>query len=201
MTRQYQEIFKNLNEHHEQVIKITRRHWFNILQQFAGIIGLFLLLVVALAISVTQMSSGTELTGPALAFFFTFMLMFFWIYSFFIWITYYFDVWIIAEDHIINIEQKSFFFRRVGEFKMEKIQDVTVRVDGFFQTMLGFGDVHIQTASKDEWFIFRKIPKPYEIKDLIMDLQRKGMQDRYEQFGALIKEEVGEANGATQKKA
>lgn len=202
MLRQYTEIFRDLEEDHEKVVRITRRHWFDILQQFAPVVGLSILLTAAAySISASLADGETVSSGEIFIFLTTFMLVFFWIYSFFVWINYYFDVWIIADGRIINVEQVSIFSRRVAEFKYDRIQDVTVEVRGIFQTALDFGDVRIQTASQEENFIFRKVPKPYEIKDLIMDLQRKGMKDRFNRFGEMIKEEVGEANDATQKKA
>lgn len=99
--------------------------------------------------------------------------LFLWIYIFIIWLDYYFDTWIITSERVINIEQKGLFLRQVSELKYSKVQDVTTNVSGFFATLLNFGDVHVQTAAEEERFRFRQIPDPYEIKSLIMNLQKK----------------------------
>jgi uncharacterized membrane protein YdbT with pleckstrin-like domain len=65
-----------------------------------------------------------------------FFMLVIWIYGFMIWIDYYFDIWIITSERIINIEQKGMFTRKVSELRFQKIQDVTTEVIGFLPTIL-----------------------------------------------------------------
>ena len=99
-------------------------------------------------------------------------LLFIWLYAFLVWVDYYFDVWIITSQRIVNIEQKGLFNREVSELQFSRIQDVTSVVDGFIPTILNFGDVYVQTAAEEERFVFRQIPDPYTIKDMVMQLSR-----------------------------
>ncbi len=101
----------------------------------------------------------------------TFLLLI-WMYAFLVWIDYYFDVWIITNERIINIEQKGLFVRSVSELKFSRIQDVTSEVHGMIPTILNFGDVKIQTASDEDFFLFRQVPDPYHVKDVVMERLR-----------------------------
>jgi uncharacterized membrane protein YdbT with pleckstrin-like domain len=99
--------------------------------------------------------------------------MFIWITFFLIWIDYYFDVWIITDRRVVNIEQKGLFNRQVSELELLRIQDITTEVTGVIPTILNYGDVFIQTAGENPRFIFRQVSDPYGIKDTLMNLQKK----------------------------
>jgi uncharacterized membrane protein YdbT with pleckstrin-like domain len=99
--------------------------------------------------------------------------MFIWITFFLIWIDYYFDVWIITNKRVVNIEQKGLFNRQVSELELARIQDITTEVTGVIPTMLNYGEVFIQTAGENPRFIFHQVPDPYGIKDILMNQQKK----------------------------
>ena len=176
----------------ENIIKVIHRNWFDILQQFFIIFMMILalaggfLLLPLLFPNIVQEKDAYNL--------FIFMestfLIFLWIYSFFIWIDYYFDVWIITSDRIINIEQKGLFVRSVSELKFERIQDVTVEVGGIIPTVINYGDVFVQTAAETERFVFRQISDPYAVKDLIMSLQRKQEAEETNELGEMIQKKI-----------
>jgi uncharacterized membrane protein YdbT with pleckstrin-like domain len=155
----------------EKIIKIVRRHWFNILQQYLIIIAMVLLLSFSLQVLPSIFSSPGN--RETIWFLETFFLLMIWIYSFIVWIDFYFDVWIITDNRIVNIEQKALFMRHISELKFSKIQDVSIEVEGFIPTILNYGDVHIQTAGTKSRFLFHKVPDPYRLKGLIMNMQKK----------------------------
>ncbi|MDQ5902005.1 MAG: hypothetical protein QG606_221 [Patescibacteria group bacterium] len=157
----------------EEVLRIIHRHWFNIFLQYTGIgcTTTILIFVFSTLPQVAALSSDT-LPPVFLSFILNTFLLFLWLYSFLIWVDYYFDVWIITNERIVNIEQKGFFNREVSELQFSRIQDVTSVVDGFIPTMLNFGDVYVQTAAEEKRFAFRQIPDPYTIKDMVMQLSR-----------------------------
>jgi uncharacterized membrane protein YdbT with pleckstrin-like domain len=158
----------------EQVIQIIHRHWFNVLIQFfivivatIGIFGSWILLIFAYPQLLEKIGAQTisfiETTG----------LIFAWFYGFLIWIDYYFDVWIITDERIVNIEQKGLFLRQASDLEFSKIQDVTTDVAGLIPTILNYGDVYVQTAGEAERFKFRQVPDPYALKSLIMKMYKK----------------------------
>jgi hypothetical protein len=100
------------------------------------------------------------------------------------------DVWIVTDQRIINIEQKGLFSRVVSELELENIQDITSDVRGVIATFLNYGDLFVQTAAEKERFIFRNIPDPYKVKDMIMNLQEKVETKEENIFGELIRKKV-----------
>jgi uncharacterized membrane protein YdbT with pleckstrin-like domain len=78
------------------------------------------------------------------------------------------DVWIVTDKRIIDSTQHGFFSRSVSELHLSRVQDISVKVDGLFQSLLKFGDLVIQTAGTENKFDFRQIPNPNEVKNQIM---------------------------------
>jgi len=105
---------------------------------------------------------------------------FIWIVAFIIWTDYYLDIWIITDQRLIDIEQVGFFSRVVSELDLKRIQDITSEVKGMPQTMFGFGDVHIQTASEHTKFDLTSIPHPVITRRAIVDLYEAAREkDRF----------------------
>jgi hypothetical protein len=176
----------------ENIIKVLHRNWFDILQQFfiifimiLALAGGFFLLPVLFPDVVQEQNSYNLFIFMESTFF-----LFLWIYAFFIWVDYYFDVWIITNERIINIEQKSLFVRSVSELKFERIQDVTVEVKGVIPTVINYGNVFVQTAGEKERFVFRHISNPYAIKDLIMSMQKKQEAEETNELGEMIQKKI-----------
>jgi uncharacterized membrane protein YdbT with pleckstrin-like domain len=158
----------------EQIILMVRRHWFNILEQFFVV---FLMILLLLGSWIILPLFFPKVITSSFDVLFNFLRnlfgMLIWIIFFLIWIDYYFDVWIITDKRVVNIEQKGLFNRMVSELELTRIQDITTEVTGVIPTMLNYGDVFIQTAGENPRFIFRQVPDPYGIKDTLMNLQKK----------------------------
>lgn len=89
-------------------------------------------------------------------------------FAFLLWMDWYLDAWILTNERIIDIKQTGLFGRDVSEFKLDRIQDVTVHAKGVFPTIFNYGDVRIQTAGEKVDFIFEQVPSPYKVKDTIL---------------------------------
>jgi len=74
------------------------------------------------------------------------------------------------------------FVRSVSELKFAKIQDIHTEVTGLIPTILNYGDVYIQTAGTKERFLFRKVPDPYKLKGMIMNMQNKTIKKEEAEF-------------------
>lgn len=94
------------------------------------------------------------------------------IYFFVVWIDRYFDVWVVTNERLIDVEQKSFFNRVTSELEFDKIQDVTVEVKGVLQTLFRFGSVFVQTAGTHRNFHIQDVGDPHVVKDVIVELER-----------------------------
>lgn len=165
--------FKDQRED-EQIIQIIHRHWFNIITKFFAVLLIALILFGSWIFIFTLYPALVVAVGPAMiSFIETTGILFVWFYAFLIWIDYYFDVWIITSERIVNIEQKGLFLRETSDLQFSKIQDVTSEVIGLIPTVLNYGDVYVQTAGEIERFKFRQVPDPYAIKSLIMEQYKK----------------------------
>lgn len=85
----------------------------------------------------------------------------------------YFNVFVITNFRLIDIDQRGFFSRAVTEANYEKIQDVSITIKGVFATMFKFGSVHIQTAGTQVQIEIDRIYNPQRIQSLITERQKK----------------------------
>lgn len=172
----------------EQVILFLRRHWFvffvHILSVLACIFGL-VFVFIALTYFTEDFSESTYynllLFGESLG------TLFVWDLFFILWLDFYLDAWIVTNERIININQRGFFNREISELKLTKIQDVTSEIVGFVPTILGYGDIYVQTAAEVERFKFSQIPNPNEVKNIIVQLQEKEQRNEEKELGEAIR--------------
>ena len=155
-------------ENGEKVVLLLRHHPFVIL------IKLFMFLLLALIPVVVSALFSPFLYSHHLlsAFFFISSLwyLFLWSAIFYSLTMYTLDVWIVTDRRIIDSTQNGFFNRTISELHMSRIQDISVQTKGVIQTVLKFGDLHVQTAGTEERFVFLQIPHPEKVKDEIMRL-------------------------------
>lgn len=152
---------ENLKEN-EELIDILHHH----------VVTFFLALVKILILFIIPFFFITFiLNSKILTLFFLAYLALVLIFAVYEWIIWYFDVYIISDTRIIQIEQKGVFHRTVSEAPLERVQDVTFDVKGIFPTLFNYGDVKVQTASEISLEL-RKIAGPEDIKTLILELQK-----------------------------
>src|SRR3989338_3120554 len=90
---------------------------------------------------------------------------------------YYLDSWIITDHRIIDIHQMGLFKRDISELRYSKIQDISVKMTGFWATMLNYGDIVIQTAGAVQEFKFHQVPNPNKVKDSILQMHDQFTRD------------------------
>jgi uncharacterized membrane protein YdbT with pleckstrin-like domain len=175
----------------EEILEVIHRHWFNIASHFL-VVFLFVFFVFESFFLLPALfpDLGAGQNFLFLLFFQNTLILFLWLYSFLVWIDYYFDVWIVTNERVINIEQKGLFVRDVSELQFSRIQDVTSEVRGMIPTMLNFGDVEVQTAAEEERFLFRQVPDPYRIKDLLMARVRNNRDEDYAKMAQAVEKGV-----------
>ena len=178
--------FKDLRQD-EKIIKVIHRNWFYLFQQFFFLILIVIVFVLGIFfVPIFFPDLVGKIDKSILLFAQNFFMLAIWLFGFMIWIDYYFDIWIITSERIINIEQKGMFARKASELRFQKIQDITSEVTGFFPTILNYGDVRIQTAGTTEEFIFRTISDPYAIKNIIMGLQKQSEKDSKQEIEEML---------------
>ena len=159
----------------ENIILKVRRHKLALILE-----SLFLIIFVALppAIYYLVVVLGYLVQAGDNSFFiflftYSIILLLSWVTFFKIWTDYYLDVLIVTNKRLIDIEQKGFFKRDIATLRLDKIQDIRVKISGILATFLDFGEIQIQTAGESEEFVMRYVPKPNEVKAIIYDLYSK----------------------------
>lgn len=87
-----------------------------------------------------------------------------------LWMDYYYDMYIVTEEHILDIDQSSLLLQKISRTSLMRVQDVTARVTGFWGNLLDFGRVSVQTAGHEEELILEDVPHPREVAAKIMVL-------------------------------
>lgn len=91
---------------------------------------------------------------------------------FFNFLDWYYDLYLVTNIRIINIQFDPLKQHRISEAKLEHIEHVDESMVGFFPSILNYGDVKVSTAARRGMFIFRAVPDPAWFRDVIMDLSR-----------------------------
>lgn len=91
-------------------------------------------------------------------------------------VTFFLDFWVVTNDRIIDVEQKTLFARTISELGLVSIQDVTTEVHGLFPTLFDYGNVIVKTSSDNPNIIFINVPHPNKIRVELIDLSDKEKQ-------------------------
>jgi uncharacterized membrane protein YdbT with pleckstrin-like domain len=156
----------NGQEPGEQVILLVRRHPFYITVKF--IVSLVLIIVPFLVLLPFLPNLAEKNIAVTVLFFYSIWTLLLWIAFFYNFTMYTLDVWIVTDRRIIDSTQHGFFDRTVSELHVNRVQDISVEIDGFIQSLFGFGDIQVQTAGTEEKFKFIQVPNPEKIKNEIM---------------------------------
>lgn len=90
------------------------------------------------------------------------------------WIGWYYSVFIVTDQRLIQITQKGFWSRSVVDIGLNQIQMVNYEIAGFQETLLGFGTILMQTFVGD--LIIHDVSHPAKIqKELLGILREQGI--------------------------
>ncbi len=154
----------------EQIDIKARKHWFLLFRDLFGILIVFIIPFALWKYLTSQIGTTLPtLNLNLLLFISSVWTLIIWAKLFGIWTDYYLDIWIVTDRRIVNIDQKGLFSREVSTLRMERIQDVTLEVHGIVATVLGFGNVHVQTAGESEEFLIKGINNPERVKRKILE--------------------------------
>ena len=161
----------------EKILLILHKHWIAVVSKFiAGLILAFVPILLVPGIFAANLIPMPAEAAPIILFFLIIYLMVIALLLFIFWIDYYLDMWIVTNERIIDINQKGLFQREITEFRLDKIQNITVKIPDVVATFLKYGDLIIETAGESS-FTISQIPKVYEAKNLILDLTNNTLQN------------------------
>jgi hypothetical protein len=99
--------------------------------------------------------------------------------SFLIW---FFSVFLITDERIIDVDFVSLLFKDVSAAKIDAVQDVSSKTGGFLASIINFGTVYIQTAGEQRELEFQNVPQPAKIaallNELILEEEREKIEGR-----------------------
>jgi hypothetical protein len=162
----------------EHVIAIIRRHWFILFRDIVGLVFLFVLpfFVVPLIGAVITQGSAVPVSGGVILFFASLWSLIIWNLLFFRWTDYYYDVWVLTTNRIIDIDQQGLFHRDIATlFDLNHIEDVKTTVYGIIGNLLNFGKIQVQTAAHRDEFVMDGIENPVHFEQLIREAQQRHM--------------------------
>lgn len=166
----------------EHVLVVARHHWFVFFRDIVGILLLFFIPFFAVPILGIFVTDTTLDIPNGFGFFFaSFWALILWQMLFAKWTDYYYDVWIITNWRIIDIDQKGFFHRDVATIlNLDKIEDISTHVDSIIGTFLSYGRIQVQTAAANREFIFKEAANPRHLEKIIRHAQevRIGLKPR-----------------------
>lgn len=86
------------------------------------------------------------------------------------WISWYFSVFIVTDQRLIQITQKGLFSRSVVDMGLGQIQMVNYEVAGLQETLLGYGTITMQTFVGD--LVIHDLHHPALIQKKILEILR-----------------------------
>lgn len=81
---------------------------------------------------------------------------------------YFLNAWVLTNTRIVDIKQRRYFSRQVSSLFLSRVQDVTTNVTGVIPSLLGLGDIKVQSAAEDVEFVMHGIPRPEQMRDIIL---------------------------------
>lgn len=163
----------------ERLVLIVHKHWWALLREIAGILVLFIVpfILVGLVSTVVPPSIDAAQLGAASGFVAALWALLCWHLIFSRWTDFYFDVWIITNWRIIDLDLRGLFHVDIATIlDLDHIQDIQTESVGVIQNLLGFGLINIQTAATRREVSFIDCPTPRKIESRIREAQTELMR-------------------------
>ena len=87
------------------------------------------------------------------------------------YMSWYFSVFVVTNQRLMQITQKGFFHRSVVDMGLSQIQMVNYEISGLQETLLGFGTIMMQTFVGD--LVIHEVHHPAKIQKKIIEILRE----------------------------
>ncbi len=81
----------------------------------------------------------------------------------------YFNVYIITDKNIIDIDFHSILFKNIDIAPLRNVEDASSSMAGILNSIFHYGNVFIQTAGTSRNIDFISVPRPHRVADFIID--------------------------------
>ncbi len=97
-------------------------------------------------------------------------------------IQWYLDAWIITNYAVIDQDWKSYFDKSTTRIEYQSIEGVSTTIKGFWGTILGYGDIHIEHMSAEP-VTLHDVSRPRKVERVLIQhqqdfLKRQNFQDQ-----------------------
>lgn len=160
-------------EQGEQVVRETRKHWLLFVLEllpFAilAVIPFALPNLITYAPPLAPFAERIDYGDPVQRAVLGIWLLLVWTGAWGAFTRYFLNAWVLTTNRIVNIKQRAFWSRSVSSLMLPRVQDVTTDVHGVLSSLLNIGDIKVQSAGEDVEFVMAGIPRPEEMRDLIL---------------------------------
>ncbi|RJQ27433.1 hypothetical protein C4577_01215 [Candidatus Parcubacteria bacterium] len=153
----------------EEIILLVRRHFATNIPWIAAIIFLVIIpIILAPFLTIIFPFINISILTKTSIFIFYYLIIFgYFLINFSSW---YFHIGILTNKRIIDIDIINTLHRNVAQTKLDLIEDVSYTQIGGLRSILGYGDVLIQTAGELKNFEFDRVPDPGKIINILSNL-------------------------------
>lgn len=159
-------------EDNEIIELVLRQHWVTNIPWILLALILFLLPVIAIQFApvalfalIPNIPYQIILFGLVL----WYLLVFAYIFEKFLF--WYFNIYIVTNLHLVDVNFRSLQQREVIEIKLQDIESSSSNISGIIRSLFNYGDVVIQTAADVQDITFDAVPYPDLVVDRIGDLK------------------------------
>jgi len=157
----------------EHVVKEVRKHWFLFLAELLpyaifAVLPFAIPKLIVLAPSLVQYVSLFDYHSVLGRAGLGVWLLITWTIAWGAFTRYFLNAWVLTNRRIATIKQRRFFHREVSSLLLPRVQDVTTNVHGIVSSLLGIGNIKVQSAGAEIEFTMRGIPRPEQMRDIIL---------------------------------
>jgi hypothetical protein len=167
-----------IQDHDEKIILVLRQH------PITQVKSVIILLLAFLFVPWLLRISGLINVFPdqfKLAFY-IFLFVLFLGMAFRLFLLWFFNVYIITDERIIDVDFLSMIYKNISTAKTENIEDVTKKTSGIMASLFDYGTILIQTAATKNEFEFEHVPHPAKVvrllNELVLEEEREKIEGR-----------------------
>ncbi len=167
--------FESQHEH-EKILLVLRQHI------AVNVVWIFMTIVLILAPFLLFPMIPLQVVLPGNFLFFLMIAWYLFVTAYVIesFLGWYFNIYVITDERIIDIDFYSLIYKSVSEAKIDKIEDVTATTAGFFGAFFHYGNITIQTAAEKREFEFCKVPHPSKVTKFLNELMLEEEREKIE---------------------
>ncbi len=159
----------------EEIVLMLRRHPITLVKPI--LISVLIFLAPFLFFSSPLLSFLNSKLKTAVIIGWYMLLTSFVLESFLIW---FFNVFIVTDERIIDVDFSSLIYKNVSSAKIENIEDITVATGGVVASIIDYGTVFIQTSAEVPELEFEKVPNPNKVARVLNELMLEEEREKLE---------------------